>query len=85
MTKTKSHLMKKGIVFIVFSVAILLIYSCKNQTITKDAERFCQCRQDNFIHPENCNDLLQELSDKYQFDEQGAAELKEKIDECLNH
>lgn len=77
--------MKKGIVLSFSILLMFYLYSCTNQTITEDAEAFCQCKKDNFLHPENCNNLLQDLSDKYQFDEEASLELKEKIDECLNH
>ena len=72
--------MSKRMLYLLF---VLLIGACNENEIAVDAETFCQCRRVNQESPDKCNEILQELNDKYMFDPQGSEELKNSIDECL--
>lgn len=60
----------------------LMLLSCQENEIAVDAERYCSCIRKEQPE-EHCLGILQELDDKYAFDPQGAAELKEEIRICL--
>ena len=70
--------MKKTLLF-----SLWVLASCNNNEIQEDAHRFCECRIKNSEQPQNCNPLLEELDQKYQFDPPGNAQLKEAIEQCL--
>lgn len=61
----------------------LFFISCNNNEIAIDAEKFCSCRRVNLETPEKCNDILEKLNIKYQFDSEGADELQDAIYKCL--
>lgn len=61
----------------------LLLVSCEDFHIEKDAEAFCSCRRLNLEDPSSCNKLLDSLNREYQFDPESTEYLYQKIEECL--
>lgn len=64
-------------------LVLLFLTSCGENEIEIDAEKFCSCRRENLETPEKCNDILDELTIKYQFDSEGADKLQDAIYKCL--
>lgn len=68
-----------------FLALSLLLIACSQKTIEQEMDEYCTCRKE---HRENnndfskCNEMMREISQKYEFDPEAALIIEKKLETC---
>ena len=75
--------------FILFAVGITVLFqSCENKSLDQELNEYCECQKKSLEgerSAQECMELANEISDKYQFDPEAATKIQEKIKNCSAH
>lgn len=65
---------------------IALITSCSTSTVEEDVDAYCQCVQKmkSDQDKKRCNDLAQEMLDKYSYDPRAADYIETHVKDCAS-
>lgn len=76
----------RKIFFYYSMIAVFTTVSCENTTVEQDMDNFCECRRAANRGERDltdCKKMIDEISDKYQFDPGAVEVIQEKSKACL--
>lgn len=74
--------MNKNYLFLALS---LLLLACNQKSVEQEMDEYCSCQTkhratDNDF--KECNNMMREISKKYEFDPEAASAIQEKLKNC---
>ena len=77
----KTHKMKK----LLFGIVLISLYSCANDTIEQDVQKYCDCIQKNRANNDGrqqCIDEMSAIITKYEYDPEASTKINKLVNDC---
>jgi hypothetical protein len=75
-------LKKLRIVLVLF--ILVGMFSCESRSVSEDINAYCMCKSqiDQSTTQDDCNEIIEEIVLKYEYDPEVLIEIQQKLQEC---
>lgn len=70
--------------FLVGVFVLICGSSCESSSVSEDVAKFCECQSDriNVENDSKCDQIMEEIVIKYEFDPEALVEIQQLLQEC---